>query len=273
MPWMNPRSRAPRKSPRRALRRAALLMCAIAATGCAAARAPRDTGAVRPPAENGLPAASVTPLAADVWLHKSYAHIDGWGAVMSAGLIVRTTDGVFLVDTAWDDAQTEAVRTWVQAHLEAPIAGVIVTHAHEDKMGGLRALHAAGVPSYATAMTNADAPGRGLEPARHTLVLEHDEAHLAGGALTVFWPGAGHTRDNVVVYHAPSGVLFGGCLVRPGQSTSLGNTADGNVGHWAAAVRAVQARFPDARTVVPSHGPHGGPALLSHTIDLARAPR
>ncbi|MHA7872001.1 MAG: MBL fold metallo-hydrolase, partial [Hyphococcus sp.] len=89
----------------------------------------------------------------------------------------------------------------------------------------------------------------------------------------VFHPGPGHTRDNIVVYYEPAKVLFGGCLIRPDGSTNLGNTADGDVGNWANAVRNVAKQFPDAEIVIPSHGPMGRRALLDHTIALAEAAR
>ena len=66
-------------------------------------------------------------------------------------------------------------------------------------------------------------------------------------------------------------MLFGGCLIRPGDATDMGNTADGDVDHWAQAVRNVAEAFPDAEIVIPSHGPKGGRDLLDHTIDLAEA--
>ena len=89
--------------------------------------------------------------------------------------------------------------------------------------------------------------------------------------LTVFYPGAGHTDDNIVVNIEGAGILFGRCLIRPGNSDNLGNTADGNVQHWATATEALAARFPDPKIVVPSHGPPAGRELFTHTIALAKA--
>jgi glyoxylase-like metal-dependent hydrolase (beta-lactamase superfamily II) len=144
----------------------------------------------------------------------------------------------------------------------------VVTHAHDDKMGSLAAVHAAGVRSFAHALTNADAPARGLGVATEVLFADgSDTAQVAGAE--VFFPGAGHTRENVVVYFAPARVLFGGCLIRPADVEDLGNTADADVARWADSVRAVRARYPEARIVVPSHGARGGRELLDPTISLA----
>jgi glyoxylase-like metal-dependent hydrolase (beta-lactamase superfamily II) len=140
-------------------------------------------------------------------------------------------------------------------------------------MGGVAALHRAGVETFAFAKTNEAAPGRGLVPTRRSLPFKADVEVLAGGALEAFYPGAGHTADNIVVYVKPAAVLFGGCLVRPNESNGLGNTADADVGHWDAAVAAVKARYPDARIVVPSHGAPGAPAMLDHTISVVTEKR
>ncbi len=227
-----------------------------------------DVRAPRP-----LPDVSVESLATDVWLHTSYRDVPGFGVVLSHGLVVRADGNVILVDTAWDDAQTAEVNAWVGEALGREVTSAVVTHAHADKMGGMKMLHEAGVATYAIAATNEDAAARDLLPAMHTLALEDGGASIANGALEVFYPGAGHTRDNIVVYHPASKVLFGGCLIRPGESDTMGNTNDGDVDHWDDAVVAVKMRFPEAQIVVPSHGAPGGVALLDHTIALAQKHR
>ena len=180
-------------------------------------------------------------------------------------------DTLYLVDTAWTDEQTGVVLKWTEDNLSRPITSAVVTHAHKDKMGGVAALHEANVSTYAHPLTNRDAGKRDLEPARNDLVFDADRATLADGAIEIFYPGAGHTIANVVVYVRDARVLFGGCLIRPGESRTMGNTDDADIAHWDEAVVAVEAGYPDARIIVPSHGPPGGRELLRHTIDLARA--
>ncbi len=207
-------------------------------------------------------------LADDVWLHTSYKTLPDIGPFPSNGLIVRTREGIYLVDTAWDDRQTAVLLRWARANLGAPIKYAIVTHAHDDKMGGVAALHREGVETFAFTQTNGAAPGRGLVPAQHSLPFTGGAERLAGEQLEAFYPGGGHTIDNIVVYVKHADVLFGGCLLRPSEAKGLGNTADADVGHWDAAVASVKARYPRARIVVPSHGVPGDPAMLDHTISL-----
>ncbi len=220
-----------------------------------------------------LPPPSLEKIADNVWIHKSYDYISGWGLVLSQGLVVKTEGGVALVDTAWTDEETEALLSLINAELGESPDIAIVTHAHADKMGGMKALQDIGIGGRAHPFTNEDAPARGLRKTMFSILDGKTREMLLGlegeEGVTVFYPGAGHTRDNIVVYYAPAKVLFGGCLIRPGASKNLGNTADGDVDHWAQAVRNVAEAFPDAEIVIPSHGPMGGRELLDHTIELA----
>jgi len=200
-------------------------------------------------------------------MHTSYHALPDVGPFPSNGLIVETGDGLLLIDTAWNDEQTAEIAQWAEDTRGSRIARLIVTHAHADKMGGVAALHERGVQTYASARTNAAAAGRDLVPTRETLDLDdHDLTSFADGAVEVFYPGAGHTEDNIVVYVRDAKILFGGCLVRPGNSSSLGNTADADVDHWDQAVENVRERYGTAEVVVPSHGPPSGVELLGHTI-------
>lgn len=227
-----------------------------------------------------VPEPSLEKIAGGVWVHKSYKHIAPWGPVLSQGLLIDTGGGVALVDTAWTDEETETLLRLVEATLNQPPDMAIVTHAHDDKMGGMNALNKAGVGAHAHRLTNADAPARGLNPAQFVILDTADDVSFFGGSsggderegpIKVYYPGPGHTRDNIVVYYEPAKVLFGGCLIRPGESNNLGNSADADIGHWAQAVRNVAERFPEAEIVVPSHGAAGGRKLLDHTIALAEA--
>ena len=211
-------------------------------------------------------------IARGVWLHKSYKTIEPWGSVLSHGLVFDSDKGVVLIDTAWNDAQTTALLSLIEDMTGELPAVAIITHAHDDKMGGVGALKAAGVETMAHRLTNEDAPARGLIPADVAFDLAEGRqlTFKRGEDFRLFYPGPGHTRDNIVVYETQSRILFGGCLVRPLKQTSLGNTSDGDIAHWDDAVAAVARAFPDAKIVIPSHGAPGGRALLDHTIAVAR---
>ena len=95
----------------------------------------------------------------------------GFGAVASSGLIVRDGGRVLVVDTAWTDDQTAQILNWIKQEINLPVALAVVTHAHQDKMGGMDALHAAGIATYANALSNQLAPQEGMVAAQHSLTF------------------------------------------------------------------------------------------------------
>ncbi len=216
---------------------------------------------------------SFTELGHGVWLHSTYKDIAPWGLVLSNGIVVTRPRSALLVDTAWDDAQTASILEWAERRGH-PITAAVLTHAHDDKMGGVGLLRARGVATFAHPLSNELAPTRGLVPAEHALVFDSDGLSTAGAlpGLTILFPGPGHTIDNIVVAVDGSPIVFGGCLIRPAESGTLGNTADADVGAWGSSTRKVANTFPRATVVIPSHGAPGDRNLLTHTESLA-APR
>lgn len=214
-----------------------------------------------------------------VWMHTTQIELEEWGPVYSNGLIVVGADSASLVDTAWTNEQTKTIIDWTHEVLGVPITSAVFTHAHEDKMGGVEVLRLAGVSTYAHLRSNVLAPEYGLTSAEFDLeVLDDGSAQIPGDRATtdlskleIFYPGAGHTEDNMVVQVKGTEILFGGCLIRPGEATSLGNTADASISDWGSSVDRVASRFPSAIVVIPSHGSPAGRELLSMTSELARS--
>ncbi|MHA3775261.1 subclass B1 metallo-beta-lactamase [Verrucomicrobiota bacterium sgz303538] len=247
-----------------------LLTCLMVTAHCSPAAS--TTSKTPPPtSDSKRDDVRFSQLSPTVWMHTSMKDIPAFGLTPSNGLLVIDGDHSILVDTAWDDDQTAAILDWATLTLNKPVKLAVFTHAHADKMGGVGIVRKRGIQTYALALSNQLAVKRRLSPAETSLELRANNPSQTLGPLTVFYPGAGHTEDNIVVNVKDAGILFGGCLIRPGDSNNLGNTADGNIQHWATATEAVAARFPDSKIVVPSHGPPAGRELLDHTVALARA--
>lgn len=225
---------------------------------------------------------STTPLfeqvAPGVWVHSTVREVSGFGTVLSNGLVVASGEEALLVDAGWGADPVEDTRQ-ILAQTErtsgAAVRLAVFSHHHADSVEGIEALRAAHIPTYASAMTAdlMEAGGWG----RPDSVLVNGDAwtlHYEGRQLEVFDAGPGHTVDNVVVYVPDARVLYGGCLVRPGESSNLGNTADADIEQWAESVARVRDRYRGrVDVVVPSHGAPGGAELLDHTIELVEAYR
>jgi metallo-beta-lactamase class B len=206
----------------------------------------------------------VRRLAPGVWLHTTLAGAD-FNHYPANGLLIEDGESTLLVDTGWNARHAEQLVTWARDTLHRPVRAAVVTHFHEDRTGGVPTLVAAGIPVYGLEETAKLAKERGLPVPPDTV-----SSTQTLGPVEVFFPGAGHARDNIVVWHRDSGVLAGGCFVKDGAAKDLGNVADADVAAWPASLERTRQRFPDVRVVVPGHGQPGGPELLTHTQALLR---
>jgi metallo-beta-lactamase class B len=172
-----------------------------------------------------------------------------------------------MVDTPWDESQTERLLDWAEESLGVPVTHAIVTHSHQDNMGGIDVLHARDVATYGLGLTARLAREQGLAPPNHVFSSEMD-LELGADVVEAWFPGGGHTRDNIVVWLPARRVLFGGCLIKSASARNMGNTADADMEAWPSSVQAVRERYPQARIIVPGHGAPGGDALLDNTLRL-----
>lgn len=209
----------------------------------------------------------VLRLRTGFWVHVSRDSL----SVPANGLIARTKDGLLLVDTTWSDDLAERLVAWAEENLADRVVKAIVTHSHADRTGGLGALQRRGIPVFALDATLARLRAQTGKPVPNLLMAATPGAiHTDPSGFEAFYPGAGHATDNLVVWFPRQRILFGGCFVRGEAATDLGNVADADLGSWPAAVKRVQDRYPGATVVIPGHGAVGGPAALTHTLELLR---
>jgi metallo-beta-lactamase class B/metallo-beta-lactamase class B GIM len=208
----------------------------------------------------------ITQIDSGVYLHTSYRIMEGYGPVGSNGLVVVDGKQAVIVDTPWSVKDTEKLLSWMNKQGFLAKAG-ISTHSHEDRTAGIEALNSKSIPTFTSKMTNDILASEGKPTA--TNVFGESEISLLDGRLEIFYPGAGHTEDNLVVWLPIQRILFGGCLVRSLDWNSLGFTGDASIESWAESIRRIKSRYADIATVVPGHGSVGNPEILDHTIRLA----
>ncbi|QSX31170.1 subclass B1 metallo-beta-lactamase [Shewanella cyperi] len=221
-----------------------------------------------PAANAGAENLTLTELEPGLYQHQSFQTVKGFGRVSANGLLLVEGKNAFLIDTPWGNEDTEQLLAWLKAR-DLTLEGSLSTHWHEDRAGGLAALNAAGVATFASAHTNRLLAENGKVQASHS--LDAGPQLLFHGRVEAFFPGAGHSLDNLVAWLPGQKTLFGGCLVRSLETQSMGNTADGDVPAWPVSIEAVLSRYPEAARVVPGHGDNGDIALLRHTLALSRA--
>ena len=86
--------------------------------------------------------------------------------------------------------------------------------------------------------------------------------------LQTFYPGEGHTKDNIVIWFGKEKVLYGGCLIKSTETESIGNVADANLGVWSSTIDNVKKHCPSPAFIIPGHQGWTSLAALSHTKKL-----
>lgn len=216
------------------------------------------------------PALVVTPLNDRVYVHTSYG-IYQKTPFPANGLIVKTDDGIVLIDTGWDTKEdtdnTRQLLQWVADNLHQPVRFCIVTHAHEDRVGGISELRKAGIRVISTPLTAQKSVTLGYEAPEG--ILPADTTLTVGQVpIRCYFPGEGHTSDNIVVWLPNQQILHGGCFIKSVAAFGIGNIADANVNEWANSVRRVIARFGTAKIVVPGHEEWSDTKALEHTLQV-----
>lgn len=230
---------------------------------------------------------TVEPIAPDTWVatdHDFHA---------SRVLVARMPDATaVIVSSPFEDVNATRLLTWIRTHLEPARIVAINTHFHFDGTGGNAAFERAGVMTWSSDRTRdlVLAQGQRLKrlvwkgltdpalrarmerfeprPARQIFPFADGKTFDFGGErVVVAFPGEAHSSDNMVVWFPRRAILFGGCMIKPGDS--LGYLGAANLKTWPAAVRALQ-RY-GARIVVAGHARWGGPELLDRTLANAIA--
>ncbi|MBL6449748.1 subclass B1 metallo-beta-lactamase [Fulvivirga sp. 29W222] len=207
----------------------------------------------------------VTELDKGLLLYHSYGDYNG-NKVSANGMVVVTKDSVVIIDSPWDNEQTVQLLDWIETEISKPIAAVVITHAHSDRIGGISVLHERNIKTVSSQLTKVYALKRGFEAPTKVF---HKEITLNFGdhSIRVFYPGAGHTVDNTIVYISPYDVLYGGCFIKSSSSTNLGNTEDADLDSWGKSIENMQKHFPSPKIVVPGHGNYD-PGAVENTIEL-----
>lgn len=203
-----------------------------------------------------------------IWVHTSYANNNG-NRIPSNGVVAVSSEGLILVDTPWMNEQTEELISLTKNVFGKDIKLAIITHAHEDRIGGIDALIKHNIDVRSTAQTAELAEKAGYK--RPDGKLDSEPAIKLGDlSLETYYPGEGHSPDNLVVWFPQSEVLFAGCIVKSLDAKDLGSTSDANMQQWPVSVANLQDRYKSAKTVIPGHGEWGDVALIQHTLDLLK---
>lgn len=209
-------------------------------------------------------------LKGDFYVCTTYGLLEDGSRFPSNSLYVVTHKGVVMIDVPWDTTQTRPLLDSIEARHHKKVIACISTHFHIDRTAGLDILKRRGVQTYATAATLRLCRERGEQMAGYTLNAD-TTFDFGNHMVQTYYPGKGHTADNIVVWFPGDHVLYGGCLVKSITSGDLGNLADAFVGDWERSIRNVQQKCKAIAYVIPGHGTWKSKNALDHTLLLIAA--
>lgn len=208
---------------------------------------------------------TITPLHGDFYVYTTWQPVGG-SLFPSNSLYLVTGKGIIMIDTPWDTTQLQPLLDSMQArHHQQPVMS-ISTHFHADRTAGLNWLRAHGVATWSSAYTKQLCIERNEEQAAN--VFTKDTTFTVGNySFQAFYPGPGHTKDNIVVWFGKDKVLYGGCFVKSTEAKNLGNLNDADAKAWPASLRKVLKQF-KPNYVIPGHQGWENKRSLEHTLHL-----
>jgi metallo-beta-lactamase class B len=184
------------------------------------------------------------------------------------GLYLVTHNGVVMIDTPWDTTQFQPLLDSIKLKHNKNVILCIATHFHEDRTGGLEYYRSQGIKTYTTKQTDELSKERGKK--RAEFLIDNDTLFTVGQySFNTYFPGQGHTPDNIVIWFEKEKILYGGCLLKSTDDHDLGNLADANVRDYAMTIKDLQKKCKNPAFVIPGHGDWNSTASLSHTLKMA----
>jgi glyoxylase-like metal-dependent hydrolase (beta-lactamase superfamily II) len=187
----------------------------------------------------------------------------------SNSLYMLTDEGAVLFDTPWNASEVGPLLDSIQLKHKKKVILCIVTHYHDDRTAGLDLLRTQGVKTYSSRLTWTLAGMNDKKQASAT--FSNDTTFLVGNRrFETFYPGEGHTKDNIVIWFGSQKILFGGCFVKSTDTDGLGNIADANVTAWPNSIQRLILKFPTHKKIVPGHMGWESNGSLEHTLELLK---
>jgi len=215
--------------------------------------------------QSALPPLRIQHVTGNFYTYVSYGNFNGI-SYPSNSMYLVTKKGVVLFDTPFDESYYQPLldSIWKRHHKKAIMC--IATHFHNDRTGGIKYYASKGIKTYATRMTDSLCVARGENRAEY-LIPNDTTFRVSGNTFQTYYPGAGHTLDNIVIWFPKEKILYGGCFIKS-AGDNLGNLSDSDVKAWANSIRRVQQKFPNPNYIIVGHKDYTDKNSLSHTLDL-----
>jgi metallo-beta-lactamase class B len=211
----------------------------------------------------------ISHLTGDFYIYTTYNAYEG-SQVPANGMYLVTSQGVVMFDTPWDTTQFQPLLDSIQVKHKKPVVMCFATHWHSDKTAGLEYYRQKGIRTYTTVRTDGLSKKNGMKRAEY-LMVKDTVFSIGKYSFETFYPGPGHTEDNIVIWFERQRILYGGCLIKGADAENLGYLGDGNIAEYAATLQKVQTKYPKPKFIIVAHSDWKNLNSLKHSIIMAKA--
>jgi metallo-beta-lactamase class B len=210
----------------------------------------------------------ISHLAGDFYIYTTYNTYKGQ-QVPANGMYLISEEGAVMFDTPWDTTQFQPLLDSIERRHHKPVIMCFATHWHSDKTAGLEYYRQKGIRTYTTVRT--DELSKKNNKKRAEYLMSRDTVFHAGSySFETFYPGPGHTEDNIVIWFEKEKILYGGCLIKGATDENLGNLEDGNLAEYASTLKHVRKKFREPKFIIVAHSDWRNINSLKHSIILAK---
>lgn len=210
----------------------------------------------------------ISPLTDNFYIYTTYNTYEG-NKIPANGMYVVTNESVILFDTPWDTTQFQPLLDSIKSKHNKNVKICIATHWHSDRTEGLEYYKKQGIKTYTTKQT--DELSKKKSKKRAEYLIEKDTIFNIGQySFETYYPGQGHTEDNIVIWFDQEKVLYGGCLIKGADAENLGYLGDSNVIEYVTTLKNVQKKYPNQKYIIVSHHEWNNIKSLKHSIKLAK---
>lgn len=220
-------------------------------------------------AQNGHTKLKFAKITDNIYSYTTH-HLFSGNLFPSNSAYLITNEGVVLFDTPWDETQFQPLLDSIQKRHNKKVVMCIATHFHDDSSAGLEYYTGKGIKTYTSKYTKELSIKNGNSQSQYT--FEKDTVFNVGGyRFETFYPGEGHSPDNIVIWVEKDKFLFGGCFLKSLENNDLGNLEDANVDVWDESLIKLMKKYPKPKYIETGHfsGSKGWKSV-KHTFKLVK---
>ena len=210
----------------------------------------------------------ISHLTGDFYIYTTYNTYEE-SQVPANGMYLVTNNGVVMFDTPWDTTQFQPLLDSIKLKHNKRVVMCFATHWHSDKTAGLEYYSQQGIKTYTTVLT--DELSKKNNKKRAEFLMVNDTVFNAGQySFETYYPGQGHTADNIVIWFKKEKILYGGCLIKGVDDENLGYLGDANVTAYASTLKKVQKKCRKPKFIIIAHNDWKNINSLKHSLMMAK---